>query len=111
MTTCPPRTAWTTTPSTAIAPSHLSHTRLSFTKSKTASTKVKIPNPPATKRCENSKKSPPCSELSGGTHDPCDFGQSVTESAASFDVTSAPATNSRIVHKTVKTANRCTLAL
>src|SRR5690242_1841465 len=108
MTTCPPNTACTTTPSTAIAPSHRSHTRLSFTKSKTASTNVKIPNPPATNRCENSKKSPPCSELSGGTHTPCDFGQSVTESAASFDVTSAPATKSKTVQQTVKTANRCT---
>src|SRR4029077_17412953 len=34
-----------------------------------------------------------------------------TDSAASFDVTSAPATNSKIVHATTKLANRCTPGL
>src|SRR5262249_1601577 len=80
-------TAWTTTPSTAIAPSHRSHTRVSFTNSSIASNSVNTPSPPAANRCENSKKSPPCSELSAGTHTPCDFGQSVTETAPSFDAT------------------------
>src|SRR5215467_10019846 len=106
MTTWPPRMACTTTPRTAITPSQRSQIRLSFNTSTTASSSVKIPKPPAKNRWENSKKSPPCRELNGGTQAPCDFGQSVTESAASFDVTSAPATKSSTVQHTTNTENR-----
>src|ERR1700757_3749697 len=111
MTTWPPRIACTTTPTTATAPSHRTHARLSFAQSRTVSSKVRTPSPPATARCENSNRSPPCKDESGGTKVPCDVGQSVTESAASFEVTSAPATNSRIVQHTVNTANPCTSGL
>src|SRR6266478_7852537 len=111
MTTWPPRMACTATPRTAINPSHRSHGRFSFTQSNTASTRVRTPKPPAKTRCENSSKSPPCSIDSEGTHVPWDFGQSVTERAASLDVTSAPATKRRTVQQTVNTANLCTPAL
>src|SRR5229473_6589291 len=111
MTTWPPRTACTATPRTAINPSQRSHGRFSFTQSNTASTRVRTPKPPAKTRCENSNKSPPCSIDSEGTHVPWDFGQSVTERAASLDVTSAPATKRRMVQQTVNTANLCTPGL
>src|SRR5260370_27586462 len=103
--------ACTATPSTATNPSHRSHTRLSFAQSHAARTSTRIPKPPATARCENSNRSPPCSDDRGGTSVPCEVGQSVTERAASLDVTSAPATKSRTVQQTVNTANLCTRPL
>src|SRR6266513_4827345 len=111
MTTWPPRIACTATPSTAINPSQRSHGRFSFTQSNTASASVRNPKPPATTRCENSNRSPPWSIVSGGIHVPWDFGQSVTERAASFEVTSAPATRRRTVQHTAKTENLCTPGL
>src|SRR6266853_2245328 len=108
MTTWPPRIACTATPSTATKPSQRSHSRLSAAQSHTARTSTRIPKPPATARCENSNRSPPCSEDSGGTSVPCEVGQSVTERAASLDVTSAPATKRSTVQQTVNTPNLCT---
>src|SRR5467141_3182181 len=111
MTTWPPRMACTATPTTAINPIQRSHGRFSLTQSNAASTSVRIPKPPATARCENSNRSPPCSEDSGGTKVPWEVGQSVTERAASLDVTSAPATKRRMVQQTVNTASLCTPGL
>src|SRR6266852_5979935 len=111
MTTWPPRTACTATPSTALSPSQRTHGRFSFTQSNTASVRVRSPKPPATTRCENSNRSPPCSEERGGTNVPWEVGQSVTERAASLDVTRAPATKRRMVQQTVNTANLCTPGL
>src|SRR5713226_7013985 len=108
MTTWPPRITCTATPSTATNPSQRSQTRLSFAHSNTASPSVRIPKPPATARCENSNRSPPCSDDSGGTSVPCEVGQSVTERAASLEVTRAPATKRSTVHNTTKTENLCT---
>src|SRR3989442_6635777 len=108
MTTWPPRIACTATPSTATIPSQRSQTRLSFAQSDTAKTRTRIPKPPATARCENSNRSPPCSDDSGGTSVPWEVGQSVTESAASLEVTSAPAMKRRKVQSTTKTENRGT---
>src|SRR5467141_2091573 len=95
----------------ATKPSQRSHARFSFTQSNAASASVKSPSPPAKTRCVNSKRSPPWSDDSGGTNVPWEVGQSVTERAASFDVTSAPATKRRIVQHTVNMANRCRTGL
>src|SRR5712675_1285525 len=102
----PPRTACTTTPRTAITPNQRSQRRLSFTQISIASASVKMPKPPAITRCECSKNAPPASCLREGNQVPNDFGQSGTDSAAFFDVTSAPAINRSTVQATTKLANR-----
>src|SRR6266702_1436557 len=104
MTTCPPRTACATTPPTAITPNQRSQERFSFVQTKKARMSVKIPRPNATTRWENSKSPPPLSISAGGIQLPWDFGQSGTESAASVEVTKAPATKRRTVQQTTKIA-------
>src|SRR5580704_10774737 len=98
-------------PATAMNPNHLSQRRLSFIQIRIASASVKIPKHPAITRCECSKNAPPASILSDGNHVPNDFGQSGTDSAASLEVTSAPATKSRTVQATTNFAKRCTPGL
>src|SRR5580692_1638572 len=95
-------------PATAMNPNHLNQRRLSLIQIRIASASVKIPKHPAITRCECSKNAPPASILSDGNHVPNDFGQSGTESAASLEVTSAPAIKSRTVQATTNFAKRCT---
>src|SRR6267154_854406 len=112
-TTSPPSTAWTTTPPTAIAANQRSHRRSSISQIKIASPSSKIPRTPAITRCECSKNEPGfcISCFSDGNQVPNDFGQSGTESAAPFDVTSAPKTKSRTVQRNTNTAYRCNRGL
>src|SRR6185369_388806 len=84
-----------------MTPNQRSHRRMSFTQITTANAKIRTPSTPAITRCECSKNAPPASCRNVGNHVPNDFGQSGTDSAASFEVTSAPATNRSTVHATV----------
>src|SRR5260370_40330376 len=91
-----------------MTPNHRSGARSSFFHSSTAKISIKTPSEPAITRWENSNSAPPVSVSSGGNQLPCDFGQSGTDNAASFDVTSAPAKKSSTVQQTTKTASLCT---
>src|SRR5579863_3007797 len=98
-------------PPIATTPNQRSHRRSSFSQIRTTSITTKMPSTPAITRCECSKNAPPASILSDGNHVPNDFGQSGTDSAASLEVTSAPATKRRTVQATTNFAKRCTPGL
>src|ERR1700730_8057732 len=106
LTTSPPNTACTATPATATTPNQRNQRRSSLSQIRITSASVKMPNPPAITRWECSKNAPPASCLSEGNQVPNDLGQSGTESAALWEVTSAPAIKRRIVQATTKLANR-----
>src|SRR5215475_991235 len=99
--------ACATTPPTAASANQRSQRRSSLSQIQRACRINKTPKLPARTRCENSYRSPPCSVPRGGISFPCEVGQSDTDSAASLEVTSAPATNSRIVQRRTNTENRC----
>ncbi len=111
MTTCPPRMACATTPPTAITPNQRSHGRDSFIRNRIASTRTRIPKIKAITLWVCSKPAPPARYLKGGNQVPNDFGQSGTESAASCEVTRAPAKKRRTVQQTTNLANLCTPGL
>src|SRR5258708_32333425 len=103
----PPKPAQHQPPPTAVSANQRSHLRSSFRQIITVSTTSNKPRTPAITRCECSKNAPPPSCRSEGNQVPNDFGQSGTESAATLEVTRAPATNNRTVHSSTKTANLC----